>query len=144
MSPLYSNYGTYIYHHAILQDILSFWNEAPPNTVEEPQSVDGRNKVKKTYINIKFIDTSTITAYFLDTNQKSTLCQSGLSQSWLYALYSTTQYRFAWVNNQQNTTYKKKSTKKKLELNEEFEIIQTKKESRINFATWRASSVSNS
>ena len=47
MSPLYSNYGTYIYHHAILQDILSFWNEAPPNTVEEPQSVDGRNKVKK-------------------------------------------------------------------------------------------------
>ena len=36
-----------------------------------------------------FIDTSTITVYLKDTNKKSTLCQSGLSQSWLYALYGT-------------------------------------------------------
>ena len=35
-----------------------------------------------------FIDTSEITIYLKDTN-KSILCQSGLSQSWLYALYGT-------------------------------------------------------
>ena len=31
-----------------------------------------------------FIDTSTITAYLKDSNKKSSLCQPGLSQSWLY------------------------------------------------------------
>ena len=36
-----------------------------------------------------FIDTSISTAYFKDTNQKSALGQSGLSQSWLYAFYGT-------------------------------------------------------
>ena len=36
-----------------------------------------------------FIDTSTITVYVKDTNKKSALCQSGLSQSLLYALYGT-------------------------------------------------------
>ena len=36
-----------------------------------------------------FIDTSTITAYLKDTNKKSTLCQSGLSQSWLHVFYGT-------------------------------------------------------
>ena len=36
-----------------------------------------------------FIDTSTITVYLKDTNKKIKLCQSGLSQTWLYALYGT-------------------------------------------------------
>ena len=49
-----------------------------------------------------FIDTSTITVYLKDTNKKSTLCQSGVSQSWLYALYGTNNI-YAWVNNLQDT-----------------------------------------
>ena len=54
--------------------------------------------------NKMFIDTSTITAYLTDTNKRSILYQSGLSQSWLYALYGAN--RYAWVNNLQTQTYK--------------------------------------
>ena len=53
-----------------------------------------------------FIDTSTITAYLKDTNKKSTLCQSGLSQSWLYALYGTNNIDMRGLTIYKTKTYK--------------------------------------
>ena len=51
-----------------------------------------------------FIDTGTITVYLKDTNKKSALCQSGLSQSSLYALYGTNNIDMRGL-----TTYKTKT-----------------------------------
>ena len=53
-----------------------------------------------------FIDTSTITVYLKDTNKKSTLCQSGLSQSWLYTLYGTNNIDMRGLTIYKTKTYK--------------------------------------
>ena len=53
-----------------------------------------------------FIDTSTITVYLKDTNKKSKLCQSGLSQSWLYALYGTNNIDMHGLTIYKTKTYK--------------------------------------
>ena len=53
-----------------------------------------------------FIDTSTITVYLTDTNKKTTLCQSGLSQSWLYALYGTNDIDMRGLTIYKTNTYK--------------------------------------
>ena len=54
-----------------------------------------------------FIDTSTITVYLKDTNKKSTVCQLGLSQSWLYALYGTNNIDMRVLAIYKTKTYKK-------------------------------------
>ena len=53
-----------------------------------------------------FMDTSAIKVYLKDTNKKSTLCQSGLSQSWLYALYGTNNIDMRGLTIYTTKTYK--------------------------------------
>ena len=53
-----------------------------------------------------FIDTSTITVYLKDTNKNSTLCQSALSQSWLYAFYGTNNIDMRGLTIYKTKTYK--------------------------------------